>query len=138
MAGDISADLRDLIQRRAQDRCEYCLLPQRATLHKHEPDHIIPRQHGGTSESENLALACLRCNRFKGPNIGSFDPLTALLTPFFHPRRQVWSDHFLLERGVLHPLTPEARVTVVILRLNDPERVAERQQLYRAGLLRIP
>ncbi len=35
---------------------------------------------------DNLALACLRCNRHKGPNVGSFDPLTGQLTPFFNPR----------------------------------------------------
>ncbi len=138
MAEDISLDMRELVARRAGNRCEYCLLPQRAALHRHEPDHIIPRQHGGTSESQNLAQACLRCNRLKGPNVGSFDPQTALLTPFFHPRTQIWSEHFRFESGVIHPLTPEARVTVAILRLNDPERIVERQQLYRAGLLQIP
>jgi hypothetical protein len=32
-------------------------------------DHIIARQHGGATELENLALACIHCNRFKGPNM---------------------------------------------------------------------
>jgi hypothetical protein len=44
---DLSADLRLLVASRADNRCEYCLLPQSMSLHKHEPDHILPRQHGG-------------------------------------------------------------------------------------------
>jgi 5-methylcytosine-specific restriction endonuclease McrA len=51
---------------RAGNRCEYCLLPQWATLLKHEPDHIISVQHGGKTDEMNLALACAHCNRYKG------------------------------------------------------------------------
>lgn len=29
-------------------------------------EHIVPRNHGGTDELENLALACARCNAQKG------------------------------------------------------------------------
>jgi len=91
---DIPAALRRRVAERAQYRCEYCLLPQAAALHQHEPDHILPRQHGGQTEEDNLALACLRCNRFKGPNVGSFDSVTGALVPLFNPRRQAWADHF--------------------------------------------
>lgn len=38
-------------------------------------DHIIPRQHGGLTQLDNLALACLHCNRHKGPNLAGLDPL---------------------------------------------------------------
>lgn len=44
----------------------------------------------------------------------------------FNPRTDVWSDHFEWDGPIIQPLTPEGRVTVKILRLNDPERVAER------------
>ena len=97
MALDIPADLRQLVIDRAGNRCEYCLLPQAAALHKHEPDHIVPIQNGGETNEHNLALACLRCNRYKGPNVGSFDPLTGKLVPFFNPRIHRWADHFRLE-----------------------------------------
>lgn len=118
---------------RAGFRCEYCLLPEAASLHKHEPDHIIPLQHGGRGEIDNLAQACLRCNRLKGPNVGSFDPVTGLLTPFFNPRTHRWSDHFTWDGAIVVALTPEARVTVMILRLNDPARVMEREALMADG-----
>lgn len=39
-----------------------------------------------------------------------------------------------LRQQVIEPLTPEARVTVNILRLNDPDRLAERLSLLEAGL----
>ncbi len=77
----IPSQLRKRVMTRARNRCEYCLLPQAFALHKHEPDHVIAQQHDGETSFENLALACMRCNRHKGSNVGSFDPLTDILTP---------------------------------------------------------
>ena len=128
MPSELTPDLRRRVGLRAKFRCEYCLLPQRFALHKHEPDHILAQQHGGTTTEDNLALACLSCNRYKGPNLGSLDPETGELVRFFHPRLDHWADHFELEGGLIRPRTPEARVTVKILRLNDERRVLERQR----------
>jgi hypothetical protein len=82
----------------------------------------------------NLALTCMRCNRRKGPNVGSFDPETGELAPFYNPRTQAWNAHFKLEGALIQPLTPEGRVTVKILRLNDLDRLEERQRLIELGL----
>ena len=130
----VPAALRRQVFERARGRCEYCLLPQAATVHPHEPDHIIPRQHDGQTTAEILALACFRCNRHKGPNIGSFDPETGQLVAFFDPRRHACETHFELDGPAIRPLTPQARVTVRILGLNDAPRVEERRQLIAAGL----
>jgi len=130
----VSESLRRFVTARAEARCEYCLLPQAAALHTHEPDHIIPRQHGGSTDAGNLALACFRCNRYKGPNPGSLDPLTGERVRFYNPREQRWTEHFRLEDGVIEPLTPQGRVTAIILRLNDDARVTERRALIAAGL----
>jgi hypothetical protein len=54
--------------------------------------------------------------------------------PFFNPRTQAWTAHFAWEGATIQPLTPEGRVTVTILRLNDADRIAERQRLLAAGL----
>ncbi len=132
---ELSNHLRRLVSDRAENRCEYCLLPQAAALFKHEPDHIVSSQHGGETNESNLALACMRCNRYKGPNIGSIDPLTGKLVSFFNPRIHDWKDYFELEGAVIRPLTPEARVTVKIFRLNDEDRVEERLRLLATGLL---
>jgi hypothetical protein len=129
MSETISTALRQLVFDRAEGRCEYCLLSQSVAAHKHEPDHIIPRQHDGETHKGNLALACFRCNRYKGSNVGSFDPETGKLVPFYHPRLHIWSEHFQLEGAIIHPLTPEGRVTAKMLHFNDVDRVEERQRL---------
>jgi hypothetical protein len=129
----VSAALRRLVTERAREQCEYCLFPQTASLFAFEMEHIIAEKHDGITESENLALSCPCCNRFKGSDLGSIDPQTQQLTPFFHPRRQQWSDHFRLESGTIVPLTPEGRVTAKILQFNLSERILEREQLSRIG-----
>lgn len=130
----VSAEMRRQVFERAEGRCEYCLLPQSAVVHPHEPDHIVPVQHGGKTEIKNLALACMRCNRYKGSNVGSYDPDGGQLVEFFNPRTQTWSDHFALDGGRIVPLTAEGRVTVNILQLNDERRVMEREALMKVGM----
>ena len=130
----IPASLRLFILTRSRYRCEYCLFPQTFAANPFEPDHIIPVQHGGQTVADNLATACFHCNRNKGPNVGSFDPITGILTPFFNPRLQRWQDHFELRDGEILPLTAEARVTIKILQLNAEERLAERSRLLQLGL----
>jgi len=97
-----------------------------------EVEHIVAEKHGGVTTEDNLALACPYCNRFKGSDLGSLDPETGQLTPFFNPRTQKWSDHFRLDGARIEPLTAEGRVTAVILQLNHPDRVLERQRLIQA------
>ncbi len=133
MATHVAASLRRLIADRADRRCEYCRFPESFALHPHEPDHIVPEQHGGSTDESNLALACFPCNRYKGPNVGSYDPVSGALVPFFNPRTQEWSEHFAWDGALIRPLTAEARATVRILRLNDPDRVTDRERLMRLG-----
>ncbi|MBE9041518.1 HNH endonuclease [Oscillatoriales cyanobacterium LEGE 11467] len=129
----VSATLRRLVTQRAAQQCEYCRFPQSASLFAFEMEHIIAEKHDGITEAENLALSCPCCNRFKGTDLGSIDPETQQLTPFFNPRLQNWSDHFELEVGTIVPLTPEGRVTAKILQFNLPERILEREQLMAIG-----
>ncbi|MCB0172368.1 MAG: HNH endonuclease [Anaerolineae bacterium] len=134
MADPLSTTLRQLVFDRANGRCEYCLLAQSVSAHKHEPDHIIPRQHDGETTAGNLALACARCNRYKGYNVGSYDPESGELVPFYNPRRQEWSDHFRLEGASIAPLTPEGWVTAKMLHFNDANRIEERERLMAVDL----
>ena len=129
----ISPALRQLVTERANGRCEYCLYPQEAALLAFEMEHIITEKHGGATEAQNLALACPFCNRAKGTDLGSLDPQTSVLTPFYNPRTQDWLTHFRLEGASIVPLTAEGRVTVTILQLNDSARIAERQRLINSG-----
>lgn len=123
--------LRKEVIDRAKNCCEYCLLPDWIAFLPHEIDHIIAEKHGGQTTAENLAFTCWRCNRNKGSDLGTFDPQTGEFAFFFHPRTQVWEEHFQLNRAELQGKTPEGRATVHLLKLNSSERVQERQRLSR-------
>ncbi|MBI3363237.1 MAG: HNH endonuclease [Chloroflexi bacterium] len=129
----VPAPMRELVAARANHRCEYCLLRDEDALGTHEADHIRPVKHHGETTADNLAYACLRCNRHKGTDIAGYDGETGRLTSLFNPRSDRWSDHFALDGGRLRPLTATGRVTVDILQLNHPERVEERMALAEVG-----
>ena len=95
----ISAALRSLVQKRAEDRCEYYLIPESATLACHWIDHLIAEKHGGKTEADNLANPCVLCNQAKGSDIISIDPVTGELVRLFHPRRDRWLEHFRFSEG---------------------------------------
>lgn len=125
----ISAALRREVRERARERCEYCLLAESQAFGPHEPDHLIAQKHGGESTSENLALSCLDCNRFKGSDIASIDPNTGKIVALFNPRLQIWSEHFRLNGGEIVPLTASGRATERLLQLNLQSRLEVRAQL---------
>lgn len=124
---------RRQVRDRARGHCEYCLLHDEDAYFPHEADHIIAEKHGGPTVAENLAWACLTCNRNKGTDLASLDPINGRLVPLFNPRRQKWTRHFRVDGARIEPLTAVGRVTVFLLRLNDPERVTERRMLMAAG-----
>ncbi|MCE9554756.1 MAG: HNH endonuclease [Planctomycetes bacterium] len=126
--------LRSLVRRRAGEVCEYCRLPQEASpFASFHVEHIIARQHGGPTESDNLALACGFCNFHKGPNIASLDPESGHLVPLFHPRRDRWTGHFAWEGTVIVGETATGRATTQLLAMNDWERVEIRENLQTLG-----
>ncbi len=63
---------------------------------------------------------------FKGSDIASIDGQTGQIVPLFNPRIDNWDDHFREEIGTLVGLTPNARATIRLLRLNSLARVEER------------
>lgn len=83
-----SDELRQFVAQRARERCEYCLMPQKASTIPYQIDHIISKQHGGTNDDSNLALCCPICNRYKGPNVATPEPETGKFVGFFNPRRE--------------------------------------------------
>ena len=125
----IPVALRRLVEERANRICEYCLLPANVAFFPHEVDHVIAEKHGGATNADNLAFTCWRCNRYKGTDLGSFDPQTGAFSFLFNPRTQQWAEHFKFEELRIVGLTPEGRTTVRLLQLNNDERLAERQRL---------
>jgi HNH endonuclease len=134
----IPSALRRQVRERARDCCEYCLIPETMTWALHTIDHIIAEKHGGTTVSANLALACVICNARKGTDLTSIDEQTGSIEPLFNARRDRWSDHFRLANGRIEPLSATGRATARLLRLNDPQRVKERELLVAIGSIREP
>jgi hypothetical protein len=123
-----------VVRERAQYACEYCQLPQEfqeATFHI---DHILPRSARGKTVLDNLALACVSCSLRKADRLAADDPSTVSKLPLFHPRTDVWSDHFAWgKEWRLIGLTPRGRATVAALGMNRPRILATRQLLAGVG-----
>jgi hypothetical protein len=94
-------------------------------------EHIISRKHGGSSELENLALACVFCNRYKGSDIASLKPGTNELVRFYNPRTDRWREHFQLKGVVIDSLTEIGEATARILQMNHDDQLLEREVLTR-------
>jgi hypothetical protein len=104
------------------------LLSAAVAFYPHEVDHIIAEKHDGATEIDNLACTCARCNRFKGSDLGSFDPQTGQFAFLFNPRAQVWTEHFTFQGDLIVGLTATGRATVKILQMNTAERIEERRR----------
>jgi 5-methylcytosine-specific restriction endonuclease McrA len=130
----MKAALIALVWRRARHYCEYCQMSQEFDPTPFEIDHIISEKHKGPTVAGNLCLSCFYCNSFKGSDISSLDAVTRELTPLFNPRRHKWSRHFVWEGPYLVGQTAIGRVTIELLRINDPFRVDFREDLMAEGL----
>jgi len=137
MLSYIPEKLRRMVYERANGLCEYCLIPDTVVLAAHGLDHIIPKKHGGQTESGNLALSCSLCNKHKGTDLASLDPVTAKVVALYHPRREQWADHFQLNHAQLIALTAIGRVTIRLLQLNKRSRIEERKLLIETGIFNV-
>jgi hypothetical protein len=133
LAIGISRALRLFVAERAAHRCEYCLLHEDDSHTPHQVDHIISIKHGGSSEPQNLAYVCLRCNLWKGTDVAAIDERTGRLVRIFDPRRQDWRDHFAHRGTAIEALTEEGAATIRLLKLNFDKRLDERRLLIAAG-----
>jgi hypothetical protein len=128
----MDAELRQRVWQRAAQRCEYCQVPAEVALLPFQIDHIIAEKHGGPTIADNLALSCERCNSHKGPNIAGY--LEERHVPLFNPRQDQWVDHFEWEGPVLMGKTPVGKVTIEVLAINLPYRIALRTALIEEGI----
>ena len=94
------------VRTRAKNRCEYCGIPFPAYRLPYQADHIIARQHGGSTA-------------------------TGSVVRLFHPRDDVWGEHFQLDGALVVGLTAIGRATVHVLAMNEGEFLEVRQALMR-------
>ncbi len=119
----LPASWKQTIRARAGNRCEYCRMHEAwEPFYPYHVEHVIAQQHRGQDSMENLALACRHCNLLKGPNLTSLDPDGDQLVRLFHPRQQIWREHFEMIDGHILGLTNVGRTTVFLLEMNAPHR----------------
>jgi HNH endonuclease len=139
MSGYIPATLRRLIAERAHGLCEYCLIHEEDTFFGCQIEHIIAEKHGGPTTADNLAYACIFCNRYKGSDIATLSR-TGQLVRLYNPRSDDWSAHFeFAPDGItIRGIDDIGDVTIRLLEFNHADRILERQTLHAVGRYPTP
>ncbi|MCX6368941.1 MAG: HNH endonuclease [Armatimonadetes bacterium] len=121
-----------LVAARAEHRCEYCRAPEIIFNFRFEVEHIVPQASSGTSDLSNLALACRACNSFKSYFWSAADPETGTVVPLFHPRQDIWAEHFRFDPTSyqIQGITPIGRATVERLLLNADYQLEARSRWF--------
>ncbi len=112
--------IKRLVRQRANSCCEYCLSPVAFSPDPFAADHVIPRIKGGGDNLDNLAFSCHGCNGHKFAAVAASDPVTYLVVPLYHPRQDVWNEHFEWSADFTQivGITPIGRATINRLQLN--------------------
>ena len=118
----ISELIQASVRQRAKYQCEYCHACEQWQYVKFTIDHVVPISKGGTSDPDNLALACFHCNRQKTNRL--FVMASEAVVALFNPRLDDWSQHFIWSADglLLIGLTEIGKATVLALAMNR-ERV---------------
>ena len=126
------------VSARARHVCEYCHAPEAVSNLPFEVEHITPQASGGESDTDNLALSCRSCNLYKSDAVAALDEHSQSIVRLFHPRRDDWSEHFIVNAatGEIEGLTDIGRATVLRLRINSTAQVAARMQWLQLGFIR--
>ncbi len=129
----IPVAIERLVRERAKQRCEYCQSPALITSAPFCLEHIHPHALGGSSTLSNLALSCPFCNSSKGDKTGALDAQCGETATLFHPRLQLWNEHFKWSDDglTIEARTSVGRVTIATLQLNRVELQNLRRALIR-------
>jgi hypothetical protein len=132
----LSQETKELVRKRANNLCEYCLAVGDYAFHPFSVDHIRPISEGGTNALDNLALACQHCNNCKYNKRKGFDLLNQTEADLFHPRKDPWSEHFIWNEddSAIIGISPQGRATVHTLKMNREEAVNLRKALKAFGV----
>jgi hypothetical protein len=131
----ISQKNKDFIRQLAYRCCEYCQSQEAYSTQNFSMEHIIPSHLGGSNEIDNLALCCQGCNNHKFTKVGLFDKVMNEFIPFFHPRQDIWTEHFNWSEDfmLIIPLTKKGEVTLEVLKMNRQQVVNWRMAILSIG-----
>ena len=127
---------KELVRQRANFYCEYCYAPANFSPSYFEFDHILPRSLGGNSDADNLAYSCGICNNSKSNLTQYPDPFTNLFVELFHPRTDLWTDHFQWSEDgtIILGSSPSGRASSILFQVNRLSNVNLRKLLFLHGL----
>ncbi|NJN77296.1 MAG: HNH endonuclease [Saprospiraceae bacterium] len=131
----VSKKNKDFIRKLAHGCCEYCQSQEAYSTQNFSMEHIIPTHLDGSNEIDNLALSCQGCNNIKFTKIGLTDETTDEFIPFFHPRQDIWIEHFKWNDDftLIIPLTKKGEVTLKVLKMNREQVVNWRTAVLSVG-----
>ena len=131
----ISPAIRQYIAKRDKYRCSYCQTQVDVVGNLLELDHIIPLHAGGTSDEDNLCLACSSCNQSKGSKTSATDPVSEKTQPLFNPRNHSWAEHFhwVADGTRIAGITAVGRATIITLNMNRSLIVKTRARWVQVG-----
>jgi HNH endonuclease len=131
----ISVELRNRIRTHDRNRCCYCLTTESNSGIRMTFDHFWPRTKDGKTSFENLCLACRSCNESKSNKTEAVDSITGKTVSLFNPRLQDWPTHFEWGTDGTEILgkTEIGRVTIEVLKMNNPAIVAARRRWVSVG-----
>lgn len=131
----IPDSIQKSVWKRANFYCEYCYAPSEFAPDDFEFDHIFPISLGGNSKAGNLAIACGKCNNCKSNHLQHIDPLTNRVALLFHPRKDLWTDHFQWNEDftLIEGISPVGRATADLLQVNRQSNINLRNLLLLVG-----
>jgi len=126
----MNESLRQFVRDRADNRCEYCRLPQTASpFLRFHIEHVEASKHVLDDSESNLCLACARCNLQKGPNLTTLIQPDRRLVRLFHPRQDQWDAHFEVIDGRIVGKTDVGMATAKLLMMNSGDQLRIRRML---------
>ena len=133
---DVSDDERQQyieIMQKTIRYCEFCHIPEGIL-----PLHVLnlPRQKKDTPNAlQNYCVICEHCYKAKGNRVEGVDPRSGKIIPLFHPRKDIWKQHFSweIDHITIKGLTIVGRATVAITRMNSESMLERRKQGLRDG-----
>jgi hypothetical protein len=131
----VAEAVRRRVAEAAARRCGYCQTQEEIVGYTLHIEHILPLAAGGTSNEENLWLACFVCNNAKGTQTRGLDPETGAEVLLFNPRTQSWGEHFAWSTDGTEVVgtSPVGRATALALQLNTPLRCEARRRWVAVG-----
>lgn len=119
--------MRQAVAKRADCQSEYCHIHRDDAFYSFQIDHTISLKHGGETFLDNLAFSCLPCNLNKSSDVGTISPPRQIFIRLFNPRMDPWDKCFSVGSGKIYPETSIGEATIKVLKLNESERIIERQ-----------